>query len=437
MLLHQQSQAVPIPGHFSPVQAMSAPKPHNACDECRTRKLKCSGEPTGCARCAQDGVTCRYSPRKQMGRPRKRRREEEPGPQGSQYDPWSYTNETEDPGSNFTGQERSMAFPDTLNPQLDMSGCFSIAGLGLNTPSFDMSPNFASVPYTNDTFEGTSASPMGGSSNELIPNSLQYGTPESTDYASWVPASQSDRPLSRPNRSFPHLQTPAPSEHTTITNTIAAPSSRSAQTCGCITTLYQTLSSFSSTPEAFFPYGISTLKRVTSTAWQALRCDNCAQSSYANCLQNSSALHTLINLIITEYSKVLKEIEERSRTEDQIQFRMAEMNAPETQNQNLHTGTIDCPMGITIDLTGPEWRTLARNAVRKEMFGQRAGDECIAKLVDETKERQIRWHNTCAMEHGRQEHVMQLNENGEANGFECTGMLYVKRLREMVDNLGL
>lgn len=369
-----------------------------------------------------------------MGRPRKRRREEETGPQGSQYDPWGYTNGTEDLGSSFTRPENPMAFPETLNPQLDINGSLNMTGLGLDTSNFDMSPNFGSISYTNDTLDGIPRGPMEGSRDDFTSNNLQYGTPGSTDFAGWTPSSHSDGPMSRPNRSFQQLQTPAPSEHTTITNTMAAPSSTAGQTCDCITTLYQTLSSFSSAPEAFFPYGISKLKRVTSTAWQALRCDNCAQT-YVNSLQNSSALNTLINLIITEYSKVLKEIDERSQTEDKIQFRMGEMNAPETQH--LHTGTIDCPMGITIDLTGSEWRTLARNAVRKEIFGERAGDECIAKLVDETKERQVRWHNKFAMEHGRHEHVMQLNENGEAEGFECTGMLYIKRLRELVDSLGL
>ena len=369
-----------------------------------------------------------------MGRPRKRRREEETGPQGSQYDAWGYTNGTEALGSSFTGPEHPMAFPETLNPRLDINGSLNMTGLGLDTSSFDMSPNFGSMSYTNDSLDGIATGPMGGSRDDFISNNLQYGTPGSTDLAGWTPSSHSDGPMSRPNPSFQQLQTPAHSEHTTISNTIAAPSSRAGQTCDCITTLYQTLSSFSSAPEAFFPYGISKLKRVTSTAWQALRCNNCAQS-YANSLQNSSALNTLINLIITEYSKILKEIEERSQTEDKIRFRVGEMYAPETQH--LHTGTVDCPMGITIDLTGSEWRTLARNAVRKEIFGERAGDECIAKLVDETKERQIRWHNKFAVEDGRHEHVMQLNENGEAEGFECTGMLYIKRLRELVDSLGL
>jgi hypothetical protein len=41
------------------------------------RKLKCSGETTGCVRCIRDKVTCNYSAQKPMGRPRKRRRAED------------------------------------------------------------------------------------------------------------------------------------------------------------------------------------------------------------------------------------------------------------------------------------------------------------------------------------------------------------------------
>ncbi|KAI9845344.1 MAG: hypothetical protein M1837_004966 [Sclerophora amabilis] len=62
-------------------------KRHAACDECRSRKLKCSGDPLGCSRCIRDNIVCSYSERKRMGRPRKRRRsrqssfeDSEPGP---------------------------------------------------------------------------------------------------------------------------------------------------------------------------------------------------------------------------------------------------------------------------------------------------------------------------------------------------------------------
>ncbi|KPM35630.1 hypothetical protein AK830_g10944 [Neonectria ditissima] len=67
--------------------ASAAPPPapdgvpkHRACDECRSRKLACSKEPDGCARCGREGILCHYSPQKPMGRPRKRRHVDEEGP---------------------------------------------------------------------------------------------------------------------------------------------------------------------------------------------------------------------------------------------------------------------------------------------------------------------------------------------------------------------
>jgi hypothetical protein len=42
-----------------------------------TRKLKCSGNAPHCVRCRRENIDCVYSPQKQMGRPRKRRRDGE------------------------------------------------------------------------------------------------------------------------------------------------------------------------------------------------------------------------------------------------------------------------------------------------------------------------------------------------------------------------
>ncbi|KAF2030160.1 hypothetical protein EK21DRAFT_100723 [Setomelanomma holmii] len=56
------------------VQIQPNEKLHAACDECRTRKLKCSGEKQRCTRCKREKIECVFSPQKQMGRPRKRRR---------------------------------------------------------------------------------------------------------------------------------------------------------------------------------------------------------------------------------------------------------------------------------------------------------------------------------------------------------------------------
>lgn len=42
-----------------------------------SRKLKCSGGAQICVRCKRERIECVYSPQKQMGRPKKRRRENE------------------------------------------------------------------------------------------------------------------------------------------------------------------------------------------------------------------------------------------------------------------------------------------------------------------------------------------------------------------------
>ncbi|RMX76439.1 hypothetical protein D0869_10721 [Hortaea werneckii] len=49
------------------------PKLRAACDECRLKKFKCTGEQPACSRCVREGIRCIYSPQKPMGRPKKKR----------------------------------------------------------------------------------------------------------------------------------------------------------------------------------------------------------------------------------------------------------------------------------------------------------------------------------------------------------------------------
>lgn len=59
---------------FVPSQAA----PEDKLTQPGSRKLKCSGEKPHCTRCIKEKIECVYSPQKQMGRPRKRRREGDP-----------------------------------------------------------------------------------------------------------------------------------------------------------------------------------------------------------------------------------------------------------------------------------------------------------------------------------------------------------------------
>ncbi|KAI7226424.1 hypothetical protein KC330_g8820 [Hortaea werneckii] len=66
----------PNPSPQLPTPSQSNPKLRAACDECRLKKLKCTGEQPACSRCVREGIQCIYSPQKPMGRPKKRQRTE-------------------------------------------------------------------------------------------------------------------------------------------------------------------------------------------------------------------------------------------------------------------------------------------------------------------------------------------------------------------------
>ncbi|KAK3942715.1 hypothetical protein QBC46DRAFT_66340 [Diplogelasinospora grovesii] len=108
----------------SDVQTEGGQVKRRACDECRSRKLACSKEPDGCARCKREGIRCHYSPQKPMGRPRKRRRAElleEPATQKEQQAP---------------PQQPELMQPALVVPEFDPT-----IGMDLDMSFLDMDPN--------------------------------------------------------------------------------------------------------------------------------------------------------------------------------------------------------------------------------------------------------------------------------------------------------
>ncbi|KAI7591683.1 hypothetical protein KC346_g16254, partial [Hortaea werneckii] len=77
----------PNAGPTLPIPSQSNPKLRAACDECRLKKLKCTGEQPACSRCVREGIQCIYSPQKQMGRPKKRQRAETAEEDGEAFYP--------------------------------------------------------------------------------------------------------------------------------------------------------------------------------------------------------------------------------------------------------------------------------------------------------------------------------------------------------------
>ncbi|CAD0107369.1 unnamed protein product [Aureobasidium uvarum] len=106
-----------------------------ACDECRTRKLKCSGEQPECSRCINDNIACVYSTQKAMGRPRKRKIGETD--QSTNEQSQEISGRTSSAGSNFFDSAIEFdSLVDQINfPNMDLPDLNTITDVSLLTAS--------------------------------------------------------------------------------------------------------------------------------------------------------------------------------------------------------------------------------------------------------------------------------------------------------------
>ncbi|KLU85261.1 hypothetical protein MAPG_04289 [Magnaporthiopsis poae ATCC 64411] len=190
------------------------PKQRRACDECRMRKLACSKEPTGCARCTREGIVCHYSPQKQMGRPRKRPRPEVSGDGDSRAAQPQPPPQQDLPTIGDDMDSISM-MPDfaafDLDPGLADSGpsLFDMLDPALSTTWMQSSNDVASQiePGTvgpGDRYSGPWGGLIGlGSDGESVGGALAANGPDM--WTQQPPQAESHSPLGRRRLLNPHL----------------------------------------------------------------------------------------------------------------------------------------------------------------------------------------------------------------------------------------
>ena len=377
-------------------------------------------------------MACLYSPRKQMGRPRKRRREEET--QGSAYDPWGFDTNGASAITATTQPGGSIVFPTALDPQFTANGFTGQNGIGTDPMNLSDGPTMASMGY--DDISQQVFAPNSMPDTDLTYESLQgFPTPNSfSDYAGWMSIPDPVLPPTTISCGQTQLHTPP----TTLYHNSSSPETRSPDSnrCDCLQTLYKTLSSFPPTSSPTFPYSMKFLKEATAIGRSMLKCENCP-NAYSTAVQNGTGLGTLLSLVVMEYTKLLKHIDERAEKEDKILFRMGEIPTPSTQH--LHSRALSCPMGINVDLSGAEWRIIARTAVRKEIFGDDTGNENLSRIMDDMRERQVRWHNTFPRENHTHDQAAAPGSEREQGLSDCicTQLLYIDRLKRSLKGLGL
>ena len=207
-------------------------------------------------------------------------------------------------------------------------------------------------------------------------------------------------------------------------------------TCACLPNLYSTLASFQSLPQPSFPYTLGLLKNAVRLGHGVVLCQICP-TTYNTGVQNAMLLGTLVQLILNEYAKLLKHVEQRAVNEDRIAFRFGEHS---TSLDSRHTGTPDCPMGINIDLSGEEWQMLARKAIKQGVVGSSNSADSLMALIDAMKDRQQTLHqhylpDTHCAGHGQ--NVTKNAPHGHPTNDVCLQITFIDQLRRSLEGLQL
>ncbi|KAI9819965.1 MAG: hypothetical protein M1827_006535 [Pycnora praestabilis] len=395
-------------------------KQHTSCDECRARKVKCSGEqqPTGCSRCRREALVCKYSVKKQMGRPRKRKS--------------SSLNESDTalPSDVATKDVGSFHNIDPSNGNLTavLAHDNSIQNKVLQAyDTMSTVKDWTSVP--SEHCEEISALPAETTQDHFM------GKDALSDIPQYIWPDQMPMDLLALN--------PTVSQATSVSTTSGPVTPKEDTACACLPSAYLTLSSLQahlSSPSAYlFPFSLSMLRDALGTARTLIRCPHCPLT-FSSGVQNLMLLGTLFPLITEGFGKMLRNIDQEAvameATNATKRFRMGDMTE---RSAHLHTGTLDCPAAFEIELDTNQWRQMARSVIRSRVLGLGTEHESLSGLVDELSRRQETQHTSLRLHPDDIGNSVACNPQGgrpETNGdFVCLRIL--DNIRKMVKTLGL
>ncbi|KAB5580403.1 hypothetical protein GE09DRAFT_1082020 [Coniochaeta sp. 2T2.1] len=299
----------------SPTQrspAADGPK-RRACDECRSRKLACTKEADGCARCKRDGVKCHYSPQKQMGRPRKVKR--------PQDKPQTHVQVEDEP----TERRQPLIMPATdsaMDLDLDM------AFFGMNDVNFLdlMGSDFAPYPHQSAPEPPKQPAPSPGAWQMMTTEHLAHEVdfdhnPVPDPLAEEVSPQQVADIMTAEIPETISLPALSPQQSSSISSEPSPSSSSQPTTCSCLASLYLALDSLSHLPKDACS-AIHVARSASKAAYNTISCPICSTPSLdptdpnvhppIQSLQNMMMLGALLPSLSNAYKAILRMVDEEA-----------------------------------------------------------------------------------------------------------------------------
>ncbi|KAK2610734.1 hypothetical protein N8I77_004140 [Diaporthe amygdali] len=351
----------------------AGPVKHRACDDCRTRKLACTKEPDGCARCKKEGLTCHYSAQKQMGRPRKKPKAENAGvkPPPSASD----TILAQQPSYVTTAEQPATEVPDML---MDMDPSpFIDPGLGTHPDASFLEllgPDFVST----QPFHAQQWQPK---ANPLERDIWSFDISFDNHYPPPPPPENSDTSVHMP----PSLSTPSLSSQGASTpenahrSTSAPPGS-----CGCLANLYLALDALTHLPTEVEP-AIRAARSATKAAHESTHCRVCcpplteSMTITMSSFQNMMILGALFPSVVDAYRRIIDMIEiETARAI--CERRQMHFSLPDYGGMWGQLGSEDNLCGAAkqyedVTMEPAMWRLTIRALLKVDVYGVNCGPE--------------------------------------------------------------
>jgi hypothetical protein len=344
-----------------------------------TRKLACSKEQGGCARCVREGISCVYSEQKPIGRPRKRQCAEGVKDNTTLTEIAVPDFDSLDGFDYFEGVNVADAFSKFSN-----SSSINLTELLHEQPILLQDQSTVSAVHpTHGVFGFPYVSGVGrieidfGSVNvQSNGSSMSYGSSETT-------------PQTPPSESRGHLfagEQPL----------VSAP----GPPCSCLATIYVALSSL----QTFSPVietALSTVRGAANAAQAAIRCERCnaaIENGHASPegYQNTMLLGTLLPLIVNGYKRLLLMVDAEADSSSALGIRKA-FSIKAYGGMPAAFDDPECGAALYADLTAMEpmeWRTAVRALLRADVYGDDEGGEVVGLkgMIAELEGRQRRRH---------------------------------------------
>jgi hypothetical protein len=258
-----------------------------------SRKLACSKEQAGCSRCIYEDLECHYSEQKRMGRPRKRR----------------CNNETK-----------------TKESAMDLNACPSdLEPLPFLNDSFPIDPYLEHFSLLFESGQSTTTQNFG--------EHEEIDTMHRNNLAPWtfaVGAFNMPINFGAGGRSFPQPgipDDPVPIIPYNIANQDNTQLQATAPPCSCLATIYLALSSLQEFPSDV-EAALGAIRSALNTAQAVLRCEQCCRcegtpgKSSTEALQNTMLLNTLLPVIINSYKRLLEMVDSEANTAKAAGYQM-------------------------------------------------------------------------------------------------------------------